>query len=57
MKKISREPLLGKFPLVRSEDEDTIKYTEIVGPDEITVKTNDNFGDRKFWDTIDFNEP
>lgn len=52
-----REPKLGKFALVRSESEDVVKYTEIAGPDDISIKTNDNFGDHQFWETIEFYEP
>lgn len=54
---IKREPKLGKFALVRSESEDMIKYTEIGGPDDISIKTNDNFGDHQFWETLPFDEP
>uniref|UniRef100_A0A336MMA8 Carboxylic ester hydrolase n=1 Tax=Culicoides sonorensis TaxID=179676 RepID=A0A336MMA8_CULSO len=50
-------PKLGKFTLVRSESEDVLKYTEIAGPDDISIKTNDNFGDHQFWETLPFDEP
>ncbi|XP_063701610.1 venom carboxylesterase-6-like [Culicoides brevitarsis] len=51
------EPKLGDFTLIRSESADFLKYTEIAGPDDISIKSNDNFGDNQFWKTIKFDEP
>lgn len=51
------EPSFKGVPLMRATDENVLTYTQIDGPNEITVKKDDNFGDHKFWDTIDFDEP
>lgn len=42
---------------MRAEDENVLTYTQIDGPNEVTVKKDDNFGDHKFWDRIQFDEP
>lgn len=42
---------------MRAQDENVLTYTQIDGPNTVTVKKDDNFGDHKFWDTITFDEP
>lgn len=42
---------------MRATEEDVLTYTQIDGPSESRVKKDENFGDHKFWDTIDFDEP
>lgn len=49
--------MFNGIPLLRTEDENLVTYIQIDGPNNVTVKKDDNFGDHKFWDTIPFEEP
>jgi len=49
-------PTFKSVDLARARDKKLLTYTQIDGPDNVTVTKNDNFGKHKFWDTIAFNE-
>jgi carboxylesterase type B len=50
-------PKFGDLELTTTVSEDAVTYTEINAPDDVKVKTHDNIGDHKFWETLGFNEP
>lgn len=53
----NRIPNMGgaKWPRL-NPNEKTLEYLHIAGPDKISMDSNDNFGQKDFWNSIDFNE-
>lgn len=50
------EPKIGFKWKEFEPEEERFRYLRISGPSNITMSCNKNFGQKDFWNTIDFDE-